>query len=287
MYLPVGMKTRTVRGGDDVEIYVEESGAPDDPAVLFLHGYSQSRLSWKKQFESALTDDFRLVRMDSRGHGQSEKPRDADAYADSSLWAADVRAVLDALDVGEAVLVGWSYGCLPALDYLATHGTDRVAGVNLVGVVSGMGTEAATQLLGPRYLDLFPALTSRDAETSVDALGTLVDICVHADLSPEERYFMLGYNVVVPPAARDGMRSRTLSHRETLADLDVPVLFSHGEEDRVVTPEAVSVNADPIADARTSRYADVGHSPFWEAPGRFNDELAEFVRDVRVPGDGR
>ena len=280
------MKIRTVHGGGDVGLHVEESGDSDDPAVVFLHGYSQSRLSWRKQFESSLADDFRLVRTDSRGHGQSEKPRDADAYADSSLWAADVRAVLDALDVEEAIVVGWSYGCLPALDYLAAHGIDRVAGVNLVGVVSGMGTEAATELLGPRYLDLFPDVTSRDAETSVDALETLVDLCVHDDLSPDERYFMLGYNVVVPPAARDGMRSRTLSHRETLADLDVPVLFSHGEEDRVVKPEAVSVNADLVADARTSRYADVGHSPFWEAPDRFNDELAEFVRDVSAPGDG-
>ena len=280
------MKTRTVRGGDGVELHVEDNGDHDDPTVLFLHGYSQSRLSWKKQFESSLTDDFRLVRMDSRGHGQSEKPREASAYADSSLWAADVRAVLNALDAQKAVVVAWSYGCLPVLDYLAAHGTDRVAGVNLVGVVSGMGTEAATGLLGPQHLDLFPDVTSRDAETSVDALETLVDICVHGDLSPDERYFMLGYNVVVPPAARDGMRSRTLSHRETLADLDVPVLFSHGEEDRVVRPEAVSVNADLVADARTSRYADVGHSPFWEAPDRFNGELAEFVRDVRAPGGG-
>lgn len=274
------MKTRTVRGGDGVELHVEECGDPDGPAVVFLHGYSQSGLSWKRQFESPLTDEFRLVRVDSRGHGQSEKPRDADAYADSSLWAADVRAVLDAVDAEAAVLVGWSYGCLPVLDYLAAHGTDRVAGVTFVGVVSGMGTEAATELLGPRYLDLFPDLVSRDAETSVDALETLVGICVYADLPPDERYFMLGYNVVVPPAARDGMRSRTLSHRDTLADLDVPVLFSHGEEDRVVRVEAVSVNADPVADARTSRYADVGHSPFWEAPDRFNRELAAFVHDV-------
>ena len=274
------MKTQTVHGGDDVELHIEKRGDAGDPAVVFLHGYSQSRLSWKKQFESSLGDDHRLVRIDSRGHGRSEKPRDPDAYTDSSLWAADVRAVLDSLDVEAAVLVGWSYGCLPVLDYLAAHGTDRIAGVNLVGVVSGMGTEAASELLGSQYLDLFPDLTSHDVETSVAALEDLVDVCVNADLLPEERYFMLGYNVVVPPAARDGMRSRTLSHRDTLADLDVPVLFSHGEEDHVVRTEAVSVNADLVADARTSSYADVGHSPFWEAPNRFNDELRDFVDNV-------
>ena len=274
------MKAQTVHGGDDVELYVEKYGGTDDPTVVFLHGYSQSRLSWKKQFESSLADDHRLVRIDSRGHGQSGKPRDPDAYADSSLWAADVCAILNALDIEETVLVGWSYGCLPVLDYLAAHGTNRVAGVNLVGVVSGMGTETATELLGSQYLNLFPDLTSCDAETSVVALEGLVDLCVNVDLSPDERYFMLGYNVVVPPAARDGMRSRTLSHLDTLADLDVPVLFSHGEKDRIVKTEAVSVNSELVADARTSSYPDVGHSPFWEAPDRFGRELQEFVADV-------
>lgn len=271
------MRTHTVRGGDGVELHVEERGDADDRAVLFLHGYSQCRLSWRRQFESSLGEEYRLVRMDSRGHGRSEKPPDADAYAESALWAADVRAVFDALDLRDAVVVGWSYGSLVALDYLDAHGTDRVAGVTLVGVVTGLGTDPATELLGAPYLDLFPDLTSRDAETSVAALDALVERCVHADLSPEERYFMLGYNVVVPPAARDGMRSRTVSHRGTLAELDVPVLFSHGAEDRIVVPEAAAVGAELVTDARTSRYADVGHSPFWEAPDRFNAELREFA----------
>lgn len=274
------MEAHTIHGGDSVELHVEETGNVDGSVVLFLHGYSQSRLSWKKQFESSLTDNHRLLRMDSRGHGQSEKPPDEAAYADSSLWATDICAVFEALDLRDVVLVAWSYGSLVALDYLDAHGTDRVAGVNFVGVVSEMGTEQATELLGSDYLELFPDLTSRDAETSVAALESLVKRCVHADLSPSERYFMLGYNVIVPPRVRDGMRSRTLSHRNTLADLDIPVLFSHGNEDRVVKPEAVSVNADLVADAQTSVYPNVGHSPFWEAPRRFDHELGDFVRNV-------
>lgn len=274
------MRTHTVRGGNEIELYIEERGHTADPAVLFLHGYSQSRLSWKKQFKSSLEDDYRLVRMDSRGHGCSEKPRDEAAYSDSSLWAADLHAVFDALTLRNVVIVAWSYGSLVALDYLDACGTDRVAGVNFVGVVSGMGTNSATELLGPRYLELFPDLTSRNTETSIDALRALVERSVYPDLSSEECCFMLGYNVIVPPSARDGMRSRTVSHRDTLADLDIPVLFSHGDEDHIVKPKAVSSNADLVTDARTSMYSDVGHSPFWEAPDRFNGDLRDFIDDV-------
>ncbi|WP_233554047.1 alpha/beta fold hydrolase [Halococcus sp. IIIV-5B] len=270
------MRSRTVRGGDGVELYVEETGPADGPTVLFLHGYSQSRLSWTKQFESSLADEFRLVRVDNRGHGRSETPREKRAYTDSSLWAADVQAVVETLD--EVVIVAWSYGCLVALDYLRAYGTDDVRGVNFVGIVSGMGTDAATELLGSAYLELFPAITSEDAEESVRTLERFVERSVAGDLDPVERYFVLGYNAVVPPFVRDGMRSRTLSHRETVAELDVPLLFTHGEEDRIVDPRAVEVTAALASDARTSLYPNVGHTPFREAPDRFDEELRAFVR---------
>ncbi|MCD2201694.1 alpha/beta hydrolase [Halobacterium sp. KA-4] len=275
------MQTHTVRGGDDVTLHVEETGPADGPAILFLHGYSQSRQSWRPQFESPLADDYRLIAPDNRGHGESEKPPGTEPYQDSALWAADVDAILTELDVENVVLVGWSYASLIALDYLAEYGTERVTGVNLVGSVSGMGTEAAAELLGPKYVELFPELTSRDAEVSVDALETFLRRSVHEPLPLDEHYFMLGFNVVVPPHVRDGMRSRTLSHRDTLRDLDVPVLVTHGAEDLVMVEETARVHADLVPDSRTSIYPDVGHMPFWEAPERYNRELRAFVEECR------
>ena len=67
-------------------------------------------LAWSRQLDSELARDHRLVAMDLRGHGLSEKPRDA--YGDSRLWADDVRAVIDALNLDRPVLCGWSHGPL-------------------------------------------------------------------------------------------------------------------------------------------------------------------------------
>ena len=79
------MKAHTVTGGGGIKLHVEETGNPNGRPMLFIHGFSQCRLAWTKQLTSDLADDFRLVALDIRGHGLSEKPRDA--YGDSQLWA--------------------------------------------------------------------------------------------------------------------------------------------------------------------------------------------------------
>lgn len=269
------MESYTVYGGDDVALSVVAAGSGQP--VLLVHGYSQSRMCWRKQFESSLTEEFRLVAMDNRGHGESDKPRDA--YS-SELWAEDIRSVVTELGLEEVVLVGWSYGGLAVLDYVAAYGTDRLAGLSLVGAIASIGTETATERLGSEYVELVEGFVSTDVEESTETMAAFVDLCVHGELSPADHYYMLGYNVVVPPHVRDSLRARTVEHEGELADLDVPVLLTHGEEDAVILPDASREYAAIVDDAEVSFYPETGHSPFWERPERFNRELREFVGTV-------
>lgn len=274
------MRSHTVRGGGDVDLHVVETGPSDGEPVLFVHGLSQCRLSWTKQLESDLADDYRLVAFDNRGHGRSDKPRDE--YGDSDRWAADVRSVIEALELEDVVLVAWSYAGLIALDYVDRYGTDRLAGLNVVDAISKIGTEEATALLDRGYLDLLPGMGSTDAEESVAALESFVRRCVHDELPPDDLYFMLGFNVVVPPHVRNALRDRTVVHDDALANLDVPVLVTHGAEDRIVTREGGEELAElPPEDLTSvSVYPDAGHTPFWESPERYDRELRELLRDV-------
>jgi non-heme chloroperoxidase len=73
-------------------------------------------LAWSKQLDSDLTREFRVIAMDMRGHGGSEKPQDA--YAESKLWADDVQGIIETLGLDGTVLCGWSYGGRVMLDYL-------------------------------------------------------------------------------------------------------------------------------------------------------------------------
>jgi pimeloyl-ACP methyl ester carboxylesterase len=271
------MRSRTVTGGGGVDVYVEERGPVDARPILLIHGFSQCRLAWTPQFDSPLADDYRLVAMDLRGHGASATPRDA--YADSERWADDVRAVIESLDLRRPIVVGWSYGGLVVSDYLAVHGDDELGGVVLVGAITEKGTADADRFAGEEFVALGPGLESTDAERSVAALESFVRLCVHGDLTDEALYRALGYNAAVPPHVRAAMQGRTVDHEATLPSVETPVLLIHGEEDAVVRPAAARKHADLFPNATLRTYEDVGHSPFFEAPERFEADLRSFVEE--------
>jgi len=271
------MRSRTVTGGDGVDIYVEERGPRDGRPLLLIHGFSQCRLAWTPQFESALAEDYRLVAMDCRGHGESGTP---EKYADSRLWADDVRAVIEGLGLDDPVLVGWSYGGLVVSDYLAVHGDDALAGVVLVGAITEKGTPDADRFAGEEFVALGSGLESEDAERSVAALDAFVRLCVEEDLDDATRYRMLGYNAAVPPYVRAALQGRTVDHEATLPSVETPVLLLHGEADPVVRPAAARKHVDLFPNARLLTYDGVGHSPFFEVPDRFESDLRAFVDNL-------
>jgi non-heme chloroperoxidase len=271
--MPQRSKTHRVQGGGGVALHVEETGNPRGRPVLFLHGISQCRLAWDRQLRSDIGRDLRLVAMDLRGHGLSEKPRDG--YGDGALWAADVHAVITKLELDRPVLCGWSYAGVVIGDYLSHHGEAAVGGIVLVGAASRLG-EPALPFFGANFLATLPGLSSTEVEASTAALRTFIRLTTSADPAPEDLYLALGYNLVVPPHVRQAMLDRTLVHDGVLERLTVPVLLVHGSEDEVVLPAMAEHHARLIPHAKTSWYQGIGHTPFREDPERFNAELRAF-----------
>jgi len=269
------MKTYTVTGGGGLQLHVQETGNPNGKAILFMHGFSQCRLAWNKQLHSDLATDFRLIAMDIRGHGLSEKP--PDVYGDSKLWADDVHAVITTLGVDQPVLSGWSYGGAIISDYVAFYGEDHIAGTHWVGAVSRLGDPLLQGgFLGADFLATAPGFFSENVEESITALQKFLRLCVHAEPAAEDFYFFLGYNVIVPPYVRLGLFSRHLNNDSVVAKMRQPMLLSYGEQDVIVLLGMGHHIAGLAKHAQLSVYPDVGHAPFWEAPERFNRELREF-----------
>src|SRR5262245_31686196 len=74
------MKSHRVVGGGGTQLHVIETGNPNGRPILFVHGFSQCGLTWSRQLASDLANDFRLLAMDMRGHGLSDKPQEG--YSD-------------------------------------------------------------------------------------------------------------------------------------------------------------------------------------------------------------
>jgi non-heme chloroperoxidase len=106
----------------DVEIYYEDHGA-GQPVVL-IHGYPLSGRAWDKQVPVLLDAGYRVITYDRRGFGKSSQP--ASGY-DYDTFAADLNALLEYLDLRDAVLAGHSMGTGEVTRYLGRYGSARVA----------------------------------------------------------------------------------------------------------------------------------------------------------------
>jgi pimeloyl-ACP methyl ester carboxylesterase len=273
------MQTYRVTGGGGLTLHVQETGNPHGKPILFIHGFSQCRLAWNKHLHSDLAHDFRLVAMDIRGHGWSDKPREA--YGDSQLWADDVHAVIRTLDLEQPLLSGWSYGGVIMADYVQAYGEDHIAGTHWVGAVSRLGEPLLQAgFIGADFLAAAPGFFSEHVEESVTALHKFIRLCVYEEPSPEDWYFFLGYNVSVPPYVRRGLFSRHLNHDVVIAQMRKPMWLSYGEQDAIVRLSMGQHIAQLAQHATLSVYPNVGHAPFWEAPERFNRELRAFRESV-------
>jgi pimeloyl-ACP methyl ester carboxylesterase len=268
------VKHHTVTGGAHARLHVVETGNPCGRPLLFLHGLSQSWFSWRRQLCSDLSGEYRLVALDLRGHGESDKPRDG--YGDSTVWADDVRAVMRELALDQPVLCGWSYGPLVMLDYIRTYGEDAISGCVFVDALTRLGSDAALAVLTPELLSLVPGLFSTDVDESVRTLESFVRLCFLHPPTTEELYLMLGYNVAVPPHVRQALFSRSVDNDDVLACLGKPVMVVHGADDAIVRPTIVEQHAAALQNAQTCVMPNAGHSPFWDDAQTFNEHLRTF-----------
>jgi pimeloyl-ACP methyl ester carboxylesterase len=272
------MKSHTVSGGGGVHLHVVEAGDPRGRPILFLHGLSQCWLTWQRQLSSDLAEGHRLVAMDLRGHGLSDRP--AEGYADSAVWAEDVRAVIETLELERPVLCGWSYGPLVILDYIRHCGDGRLGGIVFVGGVTKLGSPEAMAVLTPEFLSLVPGFFSTEVSESVASLDGLLRLCFLRAPSPEELYLMLGYEVSVPPWVRQALLSRPIDNDDLLPTIRTSVLLVHGAADRVVSPAVTTYAKAGIAQVQVSLMDNAGHAAFWDDAPAFNHRLRRFCQCV-------
>jgi len=278
------MKHHTIVGGGGTRLRVVETGNPRGQSVLFIHGFSQCSLCWSRQLDSDLVDDYRLVAMDMRGHGGSDRPRDG--YGDTRLWADDVASVIRELELHRPVICGWSYGPVVTLDYVRHYGDDELGGIHFVAGITKLGSDAAISVLSPEFLGLVPGFFSSDIDESVRSLDGLLRMCFARQPATHDLYAMLGYNAWVPPNVRQGLFSRVVNNDDLLPTIRTPVLITHGADDAIVNPDVVAQHRSLMRHADVDMMAGAGHAPFWDDAASFNQRLSAFCDEVAQRTEG-
>jgi pimeloyl-ACP methyl ester carboxylesterase len=267
------MKPVSARAPDGVTIAAQEWGNTTGPEILFIHGFNQCHLSWRRQVEDpAMAARFRMVTYDLRGHGNSDRPAGTAAYLEDRIWADDLAAVMAAADLKRPVLVAWSYAGRVVGDYLRTYGDGRLAGINYVNPRAAPDKH----LFGPAQAHLDP-MQIDDMATNIAGTRAFLRACFHRQPGAEDFEAMLAFNMTVPAHVRAAILGRHREADDALASIMRPVLVTFGREDQIILEAMADHVAARIKHAAVSRYDGIGHAPFWEDAPRFNAELAAFV----------
>ncbi|HTJ93356.1 MAG TPA: alpha/beta hydrolase [Pararobbsia sp.] len=223
------------------------SGTP----VILLHGGLGHSGNWGKQIGALVDAGYRVVTIDSRGHGRST--RDARPYR-YELMAADAIAVMDALKIGKAPVAGWSDGACTAL-LMAEHNPTRVASVLYFGC--NMDPSGSQDIQWPH---------------------TVIERCFsrhkkdYATLSATPDQFD-------PFVEAVSLMERTQPNYTAadLARIHVPVLVVHSEHDEFIKPEHAAYLAQTLPRARLVTLPGVSHFAPIQRPERFNRVLLAFL----------
>jgi non-heme chloroperoxidase len=270
--------THMVASADGTRLHVREWGRQDGQDIVFVHGWSQCDLCWAQQVRGSLAERFHLITFDLRGHGRSDAPAEAARYTDDAVWADDLAAVLEVVSARRPVLVAWSYGAFVVADHLRAYGEEAIGAIALVG--ASLRLTPPYEGIGPGMLENVVDMCGEDLLANIAATRRFLAALSRRPRTPAETETALAWNMIVPTRVREALRAREIDVADVLAATMVPMLVSHGREDAIVLPVMAQELLERCPSATVSWYDGVGHAPFWEAPDRFDLELAALAGRV-------
>lgn len=274
------MKMGTVVTKDGTEIFYKDWGTGQP--VVFSHGWPLSSDAWDAQMLFFGQNGYRVIAHDRRGHGRSGQPwggNDMDTYAD------DLAAVMDALDLRDAVLVGHSTGGGEVAHYVGRHGTSRVAKVVLVGAVPPLMLKTEANPEGAP-LSVFDGIRTGVAanrsqfyrDLTVPFYGLNRDGAAPQQ-GLQETFWLMGMQGGIKGQFDCIREFSEVDYTEDLKRIDVPALFIHGSDDQIVSIAAAAEKAAKIApQGKLSVWQGGQHGLAQIEPDRFNAEVLAFIR---------
>ncbi len=261
-----GARFSVVAGFGGVPLNVVEVGDPSRPAILLIHGFRQSYLSWTYQFGSDLKTRRRLVAFDLRGHGNSGSPWWPDAYDQARPWADDVDAVIKATGLVKPLVVGWSFGGNVAMDFARYHPEVPIAGYVLVATTGGFVKAPPPPPKAPARPSASPNLQVNIA--AVDASTRfLFPATVDATLRDQFKAAAMRVSPFVDQAIARRAGYDNLDLRDSL---HAPITLVFGGKDPIVGPALAQTLTANLPRAKVVVFPNAGHGLFIEDPEHFN-----------------
>lgn len=262
-----------------IELHYEDHGS-GQPVVL-IHGYPLDGSSWEKQTAALLEAGYRVITYDRRGFGKSSKPTTGYDY---DTFAADLHAVIQAIDLYDAVLVGFSMGTGEVARYLANHGSARVAKAVFLGSLEPFLLQTEDNPEGLPASTFEPLLEAVKADrysffTEFFKNFFNTDQFLGNRLSPEaleaNKQVAFASSAFASVAAQPTWLT---DFRQDVARIDVPSLIVHGTADRILPIEHTARRfAKALPAAQFHEIHGAPHGLLWTHAQEVNRILLAFL----------
>jgi non-heme chloroperoxidase len=264
----------------DIEIHYEDHGA-GQPVVL-IHGYPLSGRAWDKQVPVLLDAGYRVIIYDRRGFGQSSQPTTGYDY---DTFAADLAALLEYLNLRDAVLAGHSMGTGEVTRYLGAYGSERVVKGVLLSPIPPYLRQAPDNPDGvPESLfDGFVASARADAPAWMKGfLDNFYNIDILRGTLVSDQAYQASWNIAAAASATAAVAcipTWETDFREDLPKIDVPILVVQGDADQVLPIDKTGRRLPGlIKDMQLVVIEGGPHAIAWTHADQVNKALLDFLR---------
>jgi hypothetical protein len=196
-------------------------------------------------------------------------------YSEGKRWGDDLKAVISAAGFEKPALIAWSLAGVVVLNYLHTYSGNDLSGIVFAGAIVSSKPEFLSSL------NLFPPLYSDNLAERSRGIVNFVHACYEKQPDQNDFEIILTYNAMVPAVMQRAVPRMVAGlSEEPLKSLIRPVLIVQGGKDCLVTKSMALYAHGLLKNSKVRMYSECGHSPFFEEPARFNEDLRSFLTEI-------
>ncbi|MGE5796674.1 MAG: alpha/beta fold hydrolase [Ignavibacteria bacterium] len=273
--LSVIVRAEYIEVEPNVSLHITDAG--EGRPIVLIHGWPLSDEMYEYQYNDLINKKFRVIGITLRGFGKSDKPYGAYDY---DVHAADIKNVLETLEIDDAVLVGFSMGGAIAIRFVSNYDGTHVSRLALVAAAAPIWTQRKDfpYNLPKSAADELIELNSKDRPKLLADFSKIFS-ATETSLSEGIRSWLNGICLSASSyaTAQCLIALRDTDLRSDLVKIGIPTVIMHGKKDKICSFDLAEQMNAGIAHSQIIPFENSGHSLFLEETKKFNSELIKFA----------